>query len=217
MNRFYSERYAGEAEFNNPVRIRRICELAGKGKVILDIGCWDGFLSTLLRENDNEVIGVDISEKAIELSKQRGLDVKRVSFEEDLPFPEGTFDVVVAGEVIEHVFDTDRFLIDIKRVLKEHGCLILTTPNLASLGRRILLLLGISPLVETSLGDNAAGHIRYFTKSSLFSLLEKHGFKVENFFSDVVNFNNRGTMRSIALARVWPSFGASLIVKAKPV
>lgn len=92
----------------------------------------------------------------------------------------------------------------------------MTTPNLATLGRRIMLLMGKNPLIETSCDKKTCnvGHIRYFIKITLLELLRKHGFKIDIFRSDVVNFNNRGTLYSRSLARIFPTLVKTLIVKA---
>lgn len=125
------------------------------------------------------------------------------------------FDVVIAGEIIEHLLDTDKFLDNICRVLKPKGHLVLTTPNAASLGRRFLLLTGKNPYLETSFHPLRGGHIRYFVKESLFILLKQHKFKVEYFTSDTVIFNYNQSLYSTKLAKLIPTIGKSLIVKAK--
>jgi SAM-dependent methyltransferase len=97
--------------------------------------------------------------------------------------------------LIEHLFDPDRFLTEILRVLKPNGVLFLTTPNLASWINRICLLLGFQPhFTEVSLLHNVgklyggvaakasesaiAGHLRLFVPRALDSLLRIYGFDV---------------------------------------
>ena len=76
-----------------------------------------------------------------------------------------------------------------------------------------MLLFGINPLIETSL-THGAGHIRYFTKKSLEKLLNRHKFKIIYFCSDTVNFDNQGKIQSQTLAKIFPTLGARIIVKA---
>ena len=133
-------------------------------------------------------------------------------------FNDNFFDIVVAGEVIEHILDTDFFFNEIKRVLKSNGFLILSTPNTASLGRRILLLLGKNPYFEASYGfppEALAGHIRFFTKDLLLSFLKYKGFEIITFTSDVVNFTSSGSLSNKLIADIFPTLGHCLIVKAK--
>ena len=68
-----------------------------------------------------------------------------------LPVEEGSFDVVVAGEIIEHVPNPDLLLREIRRALRPGGTLIVSTPNLVSWANRLLVPLGVQPLgTETS-------------------------------------------------------------------
>jgi 2-polyprenyl-3-methyl-5-hydroxy-6-metoxy-1,4-benzoquinol methylase len=132
------------------------------------------FIKLLIKKN-KEVEGIEISKKAVKIGQKKGLKIKIADLHQSFPYNKNTFDTITAGEIIEHIYDTDFFLEEIKRVLKPNGFLILSTPNIATFGRRLMLLFGINPLIETSL-DQASGHIRYFTKKSLEDLLKKHGF-----------------------------------------
>ncbi len=197
-------------------RVELVLEFVGHKKKVLDIACCDGKIGELLLRNGNEVCGIDISESTLKAARDKGLSAYKVDLEcEEFPFPDNYFDVVFAGEIIEHIFDTDWFLVRIKRILKPKGSLILTTPNLATLGRRLLLMLGKNPLLEVSIEGDAAGHIRYFVKKTLESLLKKHDFEINGHTSDVVNFNKSGRFYSTKLARIFPSIGRTIIVKAE--
>lgn len=110
------------------------------------------------------------------------IEVKR------LDFPAKSFDYVICGDVIEHVFDTGLLLSDIRKVLKPGGYLIATIPNTASWYNRLFLLFGFLPTWVESSSDvytgnpfmkEACGHIRAFTKRSLLELLRLKGFKID--------------------------------------
>jgi len=213
---FNEERYGrlklgpGEKE-----RVRQVLDLVGEKKVILDVGCGIGEIGTLLIQNKNKVYGVDISPTAAKRAGKRGLIAKHSDIEkEGISFRNNYFDVVVAGEVIEHVFDTGQFLEEIRKKLKKRGELVLTTPNLATLGRRLLLLIGRNPLIEVNLTEYSSGHIRYFVKDDLFRLIESHGFKINHFSSDLINFTADGKLNNKWLAQLFPSLGRTLIVRA---
>lgn len=218
---FNEKRYGGEWQPgpSEGPRIQAILKLVGSGGKVLDVGCGDGTIGSLVAKAGNDVYGIDISSTAVRLARAKGIKATKIDLESEdvcgLPFDDHFFDVVLAAEIIEHFFDTDTFLSKIKRVLKQGGYLVLTTPNLASFGRRVLLFLGKNPLTETRVDNNTAGHVRYFTKRTLFELLDANGFKVVNFCSDVVNFNSRGTIYSKTLVRLSPTLGRTLIVKAK--
>lgn len=201
----------------NDVRINKIIRLVGNGKKVLDLGCYDGLIGEKLIEAGNKVWGIDACFEAVEAAKKRGVTAIVGNTEEELPFKTSSFDVVFVGEVIEHILDTDFFIDEIKRVLKPSGELIITTPNLASLGRRILQLLGSDPYFEASLTDfsknKTSGHIRFFTKKLLKDFLEHKGFKIVFFESDVVNFTS--SFGSVFLAKIFPELGRGLIFKCR--
>jgi 2-polyprenyl-3-methyl-5-hydroxy-6-metoxy-1,4-benzoquinol methylase len=185
---------------------------------ILDIGCYDGTFLSLIKNRNNNFYGVEANDWGVEKSRKKRIKIQQFFFDgkESLPYEDNFFDIVVAGEIIEHIFDTDLFLAEIKRVLKPEGKLLISTPNIASLGRRLLLLLGISPLIELSPNEpESVGHIRYFTFKTLKKILEKHGFKILSSRTDCVNFSSDGKIRSSFLASMFPKFGASIIFFAK--
>ena len=195
-------------------RVKAVLPMIGKAGRILDVGCLDGTIGELFLRMGNEVYGLDASEPAIKKALARGITAKLGNVEAQFPFDDALFDAVFAGEIIEHIFDIDTMLAQIYRVLKPNGVFVVTTPNLAALGRRLMLLVNRNPHIEISYTGEAAGHIRYFIRQTLFDVLNKHGFKVDVFQSDVVNFNATGSLYSYRLARLFPTLGKSLIVRA---
>lgn len=182
-DQFYSE-FHGEEQYGfTPIKMDFILGCIGEGKKVLDVGCGDGTLGIKLIEQNNTVYGCDIAEASLASAQKGGLITKFVDLEkEELPYPKNSFDYVILGDVIEHMMDTDELLQKCYKVLKPGGHIIITTPNLASLARRAMLLLGISPYVEYSLfldtnGLPSVGHIRYFTVSTLERLLKANKFK----------------------------------------
>lgn len=181
---------------------------------ILDVGCYDGTFLSLIKNSDNELYGIEASDYGFSESEKKGIRVKKFFFDDvsNLPFEDGFFDVVTAGEIIEHIYDTDFFLSQIRRILKKGGVFLVSTPNVASLGRRLLLLLGINPIIETSPNEeDSSGHIRYFTFNTLKSLLKKHSLEILACRSDVINLDSKGRLKSALLAKIFPSFGQSII------
>lgn len=215
---FNELKYGKEAVLSKTVlsKVKIILAFIGSNHTILDVGCNDGTISKMIALNNNKVIGVDISRKAVLLAKEKGIEAYQCDMETQSleQFEDNFFDVVYSSEVIEHIMDTDQFLQKIRRVLAPGGALIITTPNLASLGRRFLLLFGQSPHIDPVLRGDKGEHIRFFVKSTFLSLLQDNGFRIEYFTSDVVNFDNSHRFFSSAFAKLFPTLGRSLIVKA---
>jgi len=195
-------------------RVEAIVKMAEPGGEILDIGCGTGFIGEKLIKKGCKVYGVDYSVNAVKKAKQKGIIAAAGDFTKKNVFPGVKFDGIILGEIIEHIIDTDAFLRDIKKRLKTGGYIIITTPNLATFGRRLLLLFGRNPHIEYYYRADSAGHVKYFVRDTLFDLLKYNGFTIEKFTSDIVNFNASGSVKSSLLARLWPGIGRTLIVKA---
>jgi SAM-dependent methyltransferase len=115
----------------------------GTGKRVLDIGCRDGTL-TKLYAGANTVVGVDIDADALALARQNhGFETHHLNLNvERLPFADQSFDVVVAGEVLEHLQFPDVAVADIHRVLRPGGLFVGSVPNAFRLRNRLTFLLG---------------------------------------------------------------------------
>jgi len=205
------------SNLDTQIRIQIVLEMLGKNKKILDIGCYDGYISEKIKEHGNDIVGIDISKEGARLCNERGIKCIEQDIEKKFPFPDNSFDAVFGGEIIEHVFDTDGLLQEIKRVLRSGGILVLTTPNVASLTKRIHFLFGNTPGIEIGLispdgKDKGAGHIRHFTIKSLEKLLNRNEFFIEKWKTDFITLNR---IKLITLGMMFPSFGYELIVKAQ--
>jgi 2-polyprenyl-3-methyl-5-hydroxy-6-metoxy-1,4-benzoquinol methylase len=151
--------------------------------IILDLGCGDYKRITekvVKKIGSQHLYGIDM-----DIGKSSG---GMVVFEGDLnkEFPVGNlrFDVVIASQIIEHLWNTDGFLKEIHRYLKPTGYAIISTPNLAAWHNRLYLLFGKQPepckVSDEMFPDHEKpGHLRVFTASGLIKLLKFHNFKVE--------------------------------------
>lgn len=195
--KFYSKIFGREADKYYKIQGKKIeivislLEKRDKCK-ILDIGCADGFISSVIAEETGaDMYGIDISRTSISKAKKRGINAKVVNIDrEKIPFVGSSFDAIFCGDVLEHVYDTESVLRDINRILKKDGYIIVSVPNIASWYNRGFLFLGYMPnWVESSLKTytgnpfikEGVGHIHAFTKRSLGDLLEINGFRVEEF------------------------------------
>ncbi len=149
-------------------RLRAI-ELIREPGRILDIGCSLGYFVEAANTRGWQGSGIEISPYASEEARQLGLDV-RMGVIEDAAYPDAAFDCVTAWDVIEHVPDPTKHMIEVRRILADGGLLVICTPNLGHLNFRIKR--------ENWRHLKPAEHIYYFQKSSICALLEKTGFDV---------------------------------------
>jgi SAM-dependent methyltransferase len=97
-----------------------------KGKRVLDIACGTGWTTENLVRSGAVVTAIDLTPKAVELTKKRlamfGLEAEvREADAENLPFPDATFDYVLAWGCLMHTPDTEKAIREIHRVLKPGG------------------------------------------------------------------------------------------------
>jgi SAM-dependent methyltransferase len=101
-----------------------------RGRRVLDIACGEGYGSAaLLRAGATSLVGVDIDEVACDHARAKYGGDARVGSAEHIPVPDGSVDLVVSFETIEHVPDPTRFLDECHRVLVPGGRLVVSTPN----------------------------------------------------------------------------------------
>jgi O-antigen biosynthesis protein len=104
-----------------------------KGKSVLDIASGSGYGSEFLKKNGKakEVIGVDIDQETVAYSKKNyGKEVKFIQGDcRNIPLKDKSVDIVVSFETIEHIKEHEKFIDEIKRILKKNGTLIISTPN----------------------------------------------------------------------------------------
>lgn len=151
------------------------------GSTCLDVGCGDGGTAGLwLTGQGHRYVGVDVSGTAVSAARSAGLDARVIDDASELPFADGSFDVTIAIEVFEHLFQPQLALAEMYRVLVPGGVLAATVPNIAYWRRRVdLALLGRwNPLgdqfsVEQPWRDP---HVRFFNPGSLRRMLVRQGF-----------------------------------------
>ncbi|MGZ3550175.1 MAG: class I SAM-dependent methyltransferase [Vulcanimicrobiaceae bacterium] len=213
-------------------RIDRVVrQMPAGARRVLDIGCGAGRnLQTFSAAHpDAEYYGIDIGEGVETLLAELGFAGKQCDASQEIPYPDRFFDLIVCGEVIEHVVDTDNLLAEIRRVMTPDGLLILTTPNLAYLANRLMLMIGLQPFfTETSLrcnlgrrlkalgqGNEVQGHLRIFTLPALIDLLRLSGFSITEI--EGYRWIGAGLAGKIdAALTLRPSFAAGFVVAARP-
>jgi 2-polyprenyl-3-methyl-5-hydroxy-6-metoxy-1,4-benzoquinol methylase len=137
------------------------------GQRVLDLGCGDGAFAAELLEAGCVVTMADVAGNAMQRARARAPGAEAVQLVEGalLPFAEDAFDVVWAGEVLEHVADVVGLLAEVRRVLRWGGMLLATTPWH---GRLVV--------ASDAHFDPRADHLRFFSARTLRAVLADAGF-----------------------------------------
>ena len=133
---FTGERYVpsvdGEIKYEHLHRYALCIDFVA-GKSVLDIASGEGYGSALLAKVADSVVGVDISSESIQYAKEQYVSHKNLSFIvgscDSIPLTERSVDIVVSFETIEHHDHHEEMILEIKRVLKQNGTLIISSPN----------------------------------------------------------------------------------------
>jgi SAM-dependent methyltransferase len=179
------------------------------GKRIVDLGLSRGLLLERFRRYPGvELGGIEIDPAEIERARTRGLEPLQHFvnvFDGNvmaarLPYDDRSADVVLAGEILEHVVDTEGFLREINRTLAPGGALVLSTPNIFWAKNRARLLAGRYPdaLEYRSRYGADFGHVRIFGPDQLRELLDETGF------TDIDVIGNRIGPISTLASSPWP-------------
>lgn len=96
---------------------------------ILDMGCNNCKWAEIMGYTKHEYIGMDINKKALKIAKSSGHDVIKYNLEEGkLPLKDNTFDIIIARDVLEHIYSFIDITKEINRVLKLNGKLFVSVP-----------------------------------------------------------------------------------------
>lgn len=138
--------------------------LGGAGRLILDVGCGTGFMTETLAEAGHRGVGIDLRPEGLRAGEGRPPGCRYLRADATrLPFREGRFDGVLLLDVLEHV-DDRLLLAEVRRVLRPGGVAVVTAPAMPWLWSR---------------RDEAAGHLRRYTRRRLVASIREAGLGVE--------------------------------------
>lgn len=196
-------------------------------KDVLDIGCSDGQFGQLARQHGHRVIGVDVVRHDGVAARLDGF--VQADLEDGLPAELGAFDVIVAGDVLEHVADPGRLLRAFAEHLRKDGQVLVSVPNFAHWYPRGRVALGRFDYDQRGPLDD--GHLRFFTRASFERLLHTSHMKVleRDVVGSPIDVLDRGGRTALArlaragahadraAVRAWPTmFGYQFLYRITP-
>jgi methionine biosynthesis protein MetW len=195
----YLGRLFEASEIENQRAILRAIAERGPFPRILDLGCYDGvFTQEVARAAQaQQVHGIELLEEHAAKARARGVTVTQADLEQPLPLPDGSFDLVHANQLIEHLKHTDTLLREARRLCAPGGLVVISTNNFSSWHNIATLVLGWQPMPnhvsdEIHVGnpvnlragekhqDIGQTHLRIFTGRALRELAEFHGMRTES-------------------------------------
>jgi SAM-dependent methyltransferase len=192
---------------------------------VLDVGTSSGHLAILVRKLFGyQVYGVDLQDVSGPRFSSEGIDLRICDISnQPLPYDAESFDVVLFCEILEHLAVSPyRVMNELWRVMKEDGILILSTPNIAALDKRLKLLVGRTPLASFDRDAKINFHIHEYTKSELASLIEQGKFRLDMLYLSDCWERAFGNLNPLRLAyrlvlKCVPSFRGCILVRANKV
>jgi len=197
----------------------RLLALVGGSKRVLDVGCSSGYLARPLAERGCTVIGIERDPDAAAVARtvcEQVLvgDVEVMA----LPFERDSFDVILCGDLVEHLREPEQFLVRVRPYLRSGGLLVLSTPNVANWAIRLSLLVGRWRYTERGILDRT--HLHLFTRKTLVETLRQAGYRIVE-LDITVPVPGRGTPMveqvAHAVGRLRPTlFAYQFVVAAEP-
>lgn len=149
----------------------------GAGRSVLDVGCGNGYLGTLLAERGYAVTGIE-RPGGFQLPFPTNVSLIEADLEAGLPSIDRTFDYILCADILEHLRDPGRLLTHLRGILRPGGVLVASLPNSGNLYFRLNILAGRFPQDDKGLFDRT--HVRFFMWSGWRDLLVQSGWAVRS-------------------------------------
>lgn len=194
---------------------------------VLDVGAAHGYLAEMMRQRGFHVTGIEANPVLAREAANHCDQIHVADLDGPLPYIEGPFDIILYGDVLEHLKDPVAVLEGLNRNLVRDGLVIVSLPNIANLYVRLTLLLGRFDHADRGILDRT--HLHFFTRKTFRRLLEAAHLEIVQLKATpiplplVVPQRFHGRLLGAAhamnawMARHWPTmFGYQFVAVARP-
>jgi 2-polyprenyl-3-methyl-5-hydroxy-6-metoxy-1,4-benzoquinol methylase len=143
---------------------------------LLDIGCSRGEFNELIDSPSLVYTGIEPFKDDYLFASGMGLNVKHLTAEEAVKCLKEEFNILVFGDVLEHLVDPNSVLKKSKDLLSEGGWILISVPNVAHLTNRLSLLFGFWDYKDRGIRDRT--HLRFFTVKTIKEMCWEAGFQI---------------------------------------
>jgi 2-polyprenyl-3-methyl-5-hydroxy-6-metoxy-1,4-benzoquinol methylase len=163
-----------------------IIELTGENKNVLEVGTSTGYMSRILKEMGNTVTGIEIDREAAKIAERYcdsliiG-DIEKLDL--DIHLPASSFDVIIFGDVLEHLVHPEEVLVKMKKYLRPDGYLAVSLPNICHGDVIINMLLGNFHYTPMGLLDIT--HLRFFGLRNIINLFPQCGYAITDMHTTI--------------------------------
>jgi SAM-dependent methyltransferase len=147
----------------------------GGGRRVLDVGCATGYLARILAQRGYQVVGIE-RPGGYGDSFPESVELVEANLDAGVPALRGRFSYVICGDILEHLREPERILMQITRILEPDGVLIASLPNSGNLYFRLSILMGEFPQQDKGLFDRT--HVRFYMWRGWRELFESAGLEI---------------------------------------
>lgn len=180
----------------------KIIQAVPENSFVLDAGCASGYIAKALQLKNCIVDGIEINREDALQAKRFCNRLITGNIEDNgivKQIGNKKYDVIILADILEHLVFPEAVLDKMRERLKPEGIIILTIPNIAFVTNRIYHLLGNFDYTQTGIMDKT--HLRFFTKKTLYQLINDSGLHVEK-----IEYAGNFTQLPLYMQTLYPLF-----------
>ncbi len=157
------------------------CKIFGQiphGSKVLEIGCGSGRLANILTLSKKcRVYCIEKDTAMAYIARNKCVEMHNIDIEDtELPYEAGFFDCIVLGDVLEHMKEPEKVLINLKKYISENGFLIYSVPSIVNWHSRLTIFFGKFEYEQSGVFDKT--HLRFYNLNSAKKLAQDAGYRI---------------------------------------